>query len=237
MEHTFDRIQAAVAAIYPEIEQTAMASHAQLCEEQLWHELTCCMLSSQVPYSLAQAAADRINRHHILAPLYGFDGEGCERALRSILSGTFVVEGRERRYRFPNSKARQLSKTRSSVVRSFGTLSAALSEFDDAEAARKWLVENAPGLGPKQASMFLRNCRGAYDLAIIDRHVLTYMQMAGLRQNETHVPARYAGYLEYELVLRSHSRSKGYVLGLFDYAVWIVMRVIARQKSAWEQTA
>jgi N-glycosylase/DNA lyase len=229
MEHTFDRIQSAVAAIYPEIEQTAMASRAQLCEEQLWHELTCCILSSQVPYSMAQAAADRINGNRILAPLHGYDDEGCEQALKSLLGGTFVIDGRERRYRFPNSKARQLSKTRSSVMQRFGTLSAALSEFDD-EEARRWLVENAPGLGPKQASMFLRNSRGAYDLAIIDRHILVYMQMAGLRRSKTHVPARYAGYLEYELILRSHSQGKGYILGLFDYAVWIVMRVVARQK-------
>jgi N-glycosylase/DNA lyase len=237
MEHTFDRIQAAVAAIYPEIEQAAMASHAPFCEEQLWHELTCCILSSQVPYSLAQAAADRINGHRILTPLHGLDAAGCERALRSLLGGTFVIEGRERRYRFPNSKARQLSQTRSGVVQRFGTLSAALSEFDDAEVARRWLVKNAPGLGPKQASMFLRNCSGAYDLAIIDRHVLTYMEMAGLRRSNTHVPARYAEYVEYELILKSHSRANGYMLGLFDYAVWIVMRIVARKEIAEGQAA
>ncbi|MDB5601175.1 MAG: N-glycosylase/DNA lyase family protein [Xanthobacteraceae bacterium] len=230
MEPTFDRIQAAVAAIYPEIEKAAMASPAQLCEEELWHELACCILSSQVPYPLAQAAADRIRGHRVLVPLHEFEPGGCERALQSLLRGTFFVEGRERRYRFPNSKARQISGTRLNVLQSFGTLTAALLEFDNAETARKWFVKNAPGLGPKQASMFLRNCRGAYDLAIIDRHVLTYMHIAGLRPSGTLVPARYAGYLEYELILRSHSHAKGYMLGLFDYAVWIVMRVVARQK-------
>ena len=86
-----------------------------------------------------------------------------------------------------------------------------------------------PGLGPKQASMFLRNCCGAYDLAIIDRHVLAYMPDGWLRHTRPRQPVGYAAYLVDELVLRSHSRSMGYLPGLFDYAVWIVMRVLDRR--------
>ncbi|WP_425304769.1 DNA lyase [Bradyrhizobium canariense] len=205
-----------------------MANGGQICEEELWHELACCILSSQVPYSLARAAADRIRECGMLAVDRRLDDEECEGQVRSALMGAFMIEGRKRRYRFPNSKARQLSLTRSAILKRFGTLSAALSELDDTETARRWFVENAPGLGPKQASMFLRSCRAAYDLAIIDRHVLEYMHIAGLRRSATQGAAGYARYLEDEVILRHHSQARGYRLGLFDYAVWIVMRVAGR---------
>jgi N-glycosylase/DNA lyase len=235
MDCVCDRIHEAIAAIYPDIEQSAKASNTSLSEQDLWFELSCCVLSSQVPYSLACAAAGEVRKARALVPDFKLDEERCERLLLSALTRPLLIEGKTRHYRFPKSKARQLSLARSLILQNFDSLSAALALLDDAEVARQWLVQKVPGLGPKQASMFLRNCRGAYDLAIIDRHVLSYMHIAGLEQIRSRPPIGYAGYLQSENVLRDHARGMGYRLGLFDYAVWITMRVLDPSMTSRDQ--
>ncbi|WP_234683507.1 8-oxoguanine DNA glycosylase [Bradyrhizobium monzae] len=235
MDLVCDRIQGAIAAIYPDIEQSATDSNTLLPEEDLWFELSCCVLSSQVPYSLACAAADEVRKARALAPDFKLRGKSCERLLLSALSGPLSIGGKTRHYRFPKSKARQLSLAKSAVLQEFDSLSAALASLDDAELARQWLVQKVPGLGPKQASMFLRNCRGEYDLAIIDRHVLGYMHIAGLEKIGSRPPVGYSGYLRSENILRDHARAMGYRLGLFDYAVWITMRVLDPSMTSRDQ--
>ncbi|WP_439408537.1 DNA lyase [Bradyrhizobium sp. DASA03076] len=226
MNYVCDRIHGAIAAIYPDIEQSATALNMHLSEQDLWFELSCCVLSSQVPYSLACAAAVEVRKARALAPDLELDVKACEGLLLSALSRPLSIAGKTRHYRFPKSKARQLSLAKSSILQNYDSLSAALASLDDAELARQWLVQKVPGLGPKQASMFLRNCRGEYDLAIIDRHVLGYMHIAGLEEIGSRPPIGYAGYLRSESVLRGHASAMGYRLGLFDYAVWITMRVL-----------
>ena len=61
-----DRLEAAVVAICPDISARVLESTKSRDERTLWHELSCCLLSSQVPYSLAVAAADAIDRNGIL---------------------------------------------------------------------------------------------------------------------------------------------------------------------------
>jgi N-glycosylase/DNA lyase len=228
MRFSLGQIQAAIDAVYSEIEQSAVAMRAPALEEDLWQELACCVLSSQVPYPLAQAVASAIREDSLLAPLAPVDEGAYTARLSEILHREFIVDGRARRYRFPNSKARQLAATRRTILETFGTLSAGLAAFDGADEARLWFVTHAPGLGPKQASMFLRNCRDANDLAIIDRHVLRYMELAGLTGSNPNGPTGYLRYVEDEIALRRHSRAKGYILGWFDYAVWVVMRLSTR---------
>nr|WP_207768743.1 hypothetical protein [Pelagivirga sediminicola] len=118
---------------------------------------------------------------------------------------------------------KQIHKTRDS-------LSELLEEFTTAEDARKWLVDNAPGLGPKQASMFLRNVGLSYDLAILDRHVLEYMELLGLNSAHSRSVQSISGYVDTEVVLRAHARDSDCPVGILDWAIWIVMRVIKQPK-------
>ena len=86
-----------------------------------------------------------------------------------------AVSGSTRRYRFPQARARQLALTKATVTLDVGSICNLIEIAGTGEIVRKWLVERAPGLGPKQASMFVRNVGLSYDLAILDRHVLNYM--------------------------------------------------------------
>ena len=60
------QLQRAVMAICPDIANRASAAPKFRDERRLWWELSCCLLSSQVPYALAAAASDRIEESGLL---------------------------------------------------------------------------------------------------------------------------------------------------------------------------
>ena len=217
------RLEHAVAAICPDIEERVALNGPAFTERQLWWELCCCLLSSQVPYYLAVAAADAVDASGLM--LDSRESSTLATKLSSILSDGVTIDGKRRTYRFPIARANQLAETRAAVTQQAGTLQTLLTNFSDAAEARIWFVNNAPGLGPKQASMFLRNAGQSYDLAILDRHVLNYMATLGLSEKSKQSISALPQYRQYEETLRSHAAQLGFAVGLLDWAIWIVMRV------------
>ncbi|OUS19520.1 hypothetical protein A9Q95_14720 [Rhodobacterales bacterium 59_46_T64] len=223
MMYDATQIQAAVASLCPEIQQRVDRATVRGDERSLWWELSCCVLSSQVPYSLATAAADAIEQSNfLLDPAYD---ERLAVRLESVLRKPLSIAGKHRNYRFPSAKAAQLAGIHQRVHHEAATLSALLDGFATAGDARKWLVDFAPGLGPKQASMFLRNIGISYDLAVIDRHVLQYMELTGVLQKNAGAINSLARYRNAEATLRTHADAVTCSVGIMDWAIWIVMRV------------
>lgn len=219
--HRFER---AVTAICPEIQsRIATPRPDRINDRALWWELSCCILSSQVPYPVATAAADAIERSELLLSQDRATNE-LAAALEEVLAHRVVVGSRSVGYRFPGSRAKQLAAAYSAVHQRDATLSTLLARFADAWEARRWLVDNVPGAGPKQASMFLRNVGLTYSLAILDRHVLKYMSALGLSDHAQPFVSGLPTYLRLEQTLREHATRIGYEVGLLDWAIWIVMR-------------
>ncbi|UCI32127.1 DNA lyase [Mesorhizobium sp. B4-1-4] len=223
---TARELTTAVCAICPEIESRIAGNSKATSERQLWWELSACLLSSQVPYVLAAEAASAIEAHGIL---HGGDLEG---ELTDQLITILRSPGGGRSYRFPVARARQLAVTKRRIADQFGTLGSLLTMSESPDAMRHWLVETAPGLGPKQASMFLRNVGVSYELAILDRHVLDYMQLIGLRTVQSRPITTMKQYERDEESMRGHARELGFPVGILDWAIWIVMRVAKRQEEA-----
>jgi N-glycosylase/DNA lyase len=92
-------------------------------------------------------------------------------------------------------------------------------------------MKSAIGIGPKQASLFLRNIGYTDELAILDKHVLAYMGISGLAVNLKKAVNSLKGYKDLENILQTHARKFGLSLGYVDQAIWIVMRVYAREAS------
>jgi N-glycosylase/DNA lyase len=224
------RLEYAVMAICPDIEKRVEEYRPKLNERCLWWELSCCVLSSQVPYSLAAAAADAIDRRGLLRD-DGHESTSLASSIARILSEPLRVEGHNRRYRFPIARAEHLAKTRGAVTKSAGNLQGLLGILGNASEARSWLVANAPGLGPKQASMFLRNTGVSYDLAVLDRHVLGYMSALGIGKGSRHFISGLPRYRRQEALLKSYADRLGSRVGLLDWAIWIVMRVAQPSKA------
>ncbi|NTI17050.1 DNA lyase [Agrobacterium rhizogenes] len=217
-----ERLESAVAAICPDVQRRAALTQAEPDERLLWKELSCCILSSQVPYSLSVAAADAVDKEGLL---YTLPVDDVADKIAAVLRVPLPVDGKHRTYRFPTSKAAQLAATRNSVTEAHGTLHALVDHFTDPFVARAWFVKHAPGAGPKQTSMFLRNSGRSYDLAVLDRHVLEYMTIVGMYSGKQKSVSDLKTYHDYEERLRLYAGDLGIAVGLLDWAIWIVMRV------------
>ncbi|OKO67467.1 hypothetical protein [Bradyrhizobium sp. AS23.2] len=234
MNITPAKLKGAVSAVCRDIEQRIDNSPAaDLDDAALWRELSCCVLSSQVPYDLAQSAADQIHLNRALTNDSNRPVHEVHAQLLTILSGNFAMGSSQRRYRFPQMRARQLALSWQ-AINDQGGLCNLISDTQDIHELRRWLVTHAPGLGPKQASMFLRNIGVTYRLAILDRHVLRYMDIVGLDASLFKAPNSLSAYRTRELVLEEHAKEAGHRLGLLDWAIWIVMRVAGPQLGAAE---
>lgn len=132
----------------------------------LEEEVAACLLGGWgMPAELALAAYSRIRERNLLLP--GVTAQELEEAL----SEPFVVQGRERRYRFIRQKAHYLS--------------ACLAQLPDlippeSDVAFRDRLKDLPGIGLKTASWIVRNLRPQSEVAILDIHILRAGQHLGL---------------------------------------------------------
>ncbi|UCD45879.1 MAG: N-glycosylase, partial [Candidatus Bathyarchaeota archaeon] len=146
----------------PEVRSTVEGRVAEFIEVHgkdtyAWfEELVYCLLTAYSSARLGQLCVDAL----------------CDRG--ALLEGSLkqVVETlRTQGHRFSQKRAEYIVEAR----RLAPTLKGTIQGFEGSEDSRTWLVENVKGLGWKEASHFLRNV-GYFDLAIIDRHILSNLR-------------------------------------------------------------
>ena len=118
-------------------------------------------------------------------------------------------------HRFPNRRAEFIILARGLAP----YLKDKIQVFNDSKEARKWLVEAVKGLGWKESSHFLRNV-GYFDVAIIDRHILTNMRDHGLTVIDGKKSITKKRYLEYERILEKVAENVDMTLGEMDLYLW-----------------
>lgn len=207
-------------------------------ENELFYELIACILGSRVRYETAKECAKRLkdegllNRDYLLRNPVLAESTIFKELKRSIYppftNGTTGVS-----YPYSRSKAKFIVQTSYEIYYNQATtLKALLKNCIDEFEARDLLVEICMGIGPKQASLFLRNIYYTENLAILDSHVIQYMKMQGLHQGITKSITRNQ-YIIYEKKLSAYADSLNKSLAKLDVAIWVVMRVVQREFK-WE---
>lgn len=100
-----------------------------------------------------------------------------------------------------------------------GKIKQIIQGFQTLGAAREWLVKHVKGLGWKEASHFLRNV-GYFDVAILDRHILSNMREYGLISDSRGKGLTKRRYLEYEGLLKKVAYKMDMTLGEMDLYLW-----------------
>jgi len=202
-------------------------------EDALWRELVACILGSRVRYETAYLAIGRLQRQRL------FD-EGrrtssfwrYERDVRKALSGNGDPDTSSR-YPFYRTRSLQIRQAAERVYGRGDSIRAFLQNATDIREARRQLAAEVPGLGPKQASLFLRNVGYATHVAVLDVHVLTYMNWVGLNHTPLKAVPSVRKYELLEDVFIEHAHSFGYDPDQFDLAVWVVVKVAKEEHGTW----
>lgn len=179
-------------------------------KREIWFELSFCIASSQdrvrratmAARCLAQAYDELRNSHDPLSTIR----EAFEREYVSL--------------RFINRKSEQLAEAWVRLQEIFEVISSIDQNFESPTLARDYLISNFPGIGPKQASMFLRNIGWGSDLAIVDSHIL---QIASVLFDEAQSADR---YMDLESRLRGFASDRGIALEKLDVILWSCSRMM-----------
>jgi len=224
-------LESTVQVIARDIEDSVSQAAMPRAEEALIYELICCILSSQVPYDLAISATECLIGDGLAQWAFVLPVDELEQAVTTILLKPLHTPSGSRRYRFPHRKAREIASAFERFRLSQGSIAEFLRQYPEPAKARHWLVENISGLGPKQASMFLRNAGHSRDLAILDRHILKYMRLIQISDLGAGV-SRLKDYEKEERRFADHAALLGFPVGILDSAVWIVLRAAAQLEGA-----
>lgn len=208
------------------------AGWKSLSEDELFSRLVACILGSRVRFEIADAYVRRLKNENLLNPnRIAKKPKISEKRIRNILMNatelTYPVKGRIG-YPFPNTRSRFIVATSVNIYENSATsLREILEDSYDPYSTRNKLVRMCTGVGLKQASLFLRNIHYTENLAILDSHVLDFMAVSGMIEEE-HSRMGVNQYLSLEQKLIKYSKSIHIPLPYLDLSIWIVMRVLRR---------
>lgn len=215
------RVHLAIDAVLAEVESGPPSPIRG--EAQLWSCFVGCLLTSGVNEDMAVSAHRRLESAGLLEPVSVVDQEDYRTRLTRALSGG---EG-EGSYRFPASRSAQIAESWSAAFGRNGPGLAAVLETGEARATRNSVVETFPGMGMKQASLFILKSGYSDDLVALDRHILRYLAWTG-RWDAAAVPRSRSAYNRCEAAFRSMAQGLGVSCSSLDVAVWVVMTELAR---------
>jgi N-glycosylase/DNA lyase len=209
----------------------------RMTEDDLWRELVACILGSRVRFEVAHSAVERIEKRLLLCQeRRSSQFDHYERDVLDALSGKTRTEAgadTQSRYPFFRIRANQIRRAAERLYGNRGSVREFLDNSRDIRDARRRLVSEVPGLGPKQASLFLRNIGYVTNVAVLDVHVLTYMSWVGLTDTLVKSVSTIRKYEMLEDSFIEHSCSFGYTPDRFDLAVWVVVKVVKEEYKSW----
>jgi N-glycosylase/DNA lyase len=186
--------------------------------EEIWKQKVFCILSSQFNAEKSAVIAERILDEipFFECPLSTMEVEqACYQILSSPSTG----------YRFPRVRSRQISFCWFSFAQIRDEYHDYIQSYNSEEQARDELVATFPGIGLKQASMFLRNIGATSTLCVIDIHVLYYLRICHHWEVES---LTYKRYRQAEEILRNDAARHDVSLNVFDTIIWAAARAHKR---------
>jgi N-glycosylase/DNA lyase len=203
-------------------------SWIQMSEKELWEELCICILSSNVPYELALSAFYHLRNHDFLAYEKIAANPNVAQEIAFELSRRIFLprrkDGSGRKYRFPNVRSRDIAKAAVTLYIENKGLVQLLENSNSEAETRDFLAKYISGIGLKEASHFLRNIGFSNSLAIVDTHIITFLEEVGAIHESKTKTVTPRAYIEMERKLQSICSNLGVGISLFDMAIWRYMR-------------
>jgi thermostable 8-oxoguanine DNA glycosylase len=181
----------------------------RLSEGDLWNDLVLRILSSQTRWENAAATRDRLRAMGHLDALRM--GTLAHRKLAEVLSA--IKPG----VRWPSRKAEHLWQARQCLYRHGRGIRPLLTAGNAPDDVRSKLVNLVPGVGMKQASHFLQSIGYASGVAVLDRHLIGFLEARRPGSSR-------ASYRAQELSFQALAAHLYVSPPILDFAVWNYMR-------------
>lgn len=230
-------INKSIMAMCGEVESQAHPSTdwCQLSEAQLLYEVVVCIAGSQMLFEMAVGIADHLWQCGLLTPAdTSFGGIDYKNHLAKCLSRKILMITKDEASRLvnPRFKNRLASLTASTVTKIYGeglTIKKILENAKSAHETREILVFKVCGFDPKQASLFLRRIGYCSEFAVLDMHVLDYLELAKGFSIKASTLGRLSVYERVEDEFRGIASQFGHAIGCVDLAMWVTMRVAKQE--------
>jgi N-glycosylase/DNA lyase len=174
-------------------------------DEDLFAEMVFCLCAVQTSARASDQVVRRLRVGGLLL-------RGSRRRVREVLRGGYV--------RFHETKSGWIVEARTRFMEPRPALRQELEGLaGEPPALRDWLEREVLGLGPKEASHYLRNIGLGENLAILDRHILSNLQELGVVDSPLPSLTR-SRYHAIEQDLRSFCGRVGIPVGHMDLLLW-----------------
>ncbi|MDH5413693.1 MAG: hypothetical protein OEW87_06115 [Flavobacteriaceae bacterium] len=200
-----------------------------LNENKLWLNVVFCLLSSNVKSELAHSASiylwkrGMLNRSLLIKEPNSINILSTE--LSKPIFKPFRKNGMGRKYRYPCKGASNIVFTAKNLSKNKIKIKSLLNNGFDETMVRNKLIENVYGFGLKQATHFLRNIGYSKSLAVIDTHIISFLNMISNNSfKKDYKNLTNAKYLELEEMFKKLCNELNVDLSIFDIAVWTYMR-------------
>lgn len=218
-------IEHAIRDVCSALDERPSVSWKKHSEDDLWRELVFCILGSRVKFEAVHAAVERMDRMCLLSrSRWNVCFDKYEEDTVAALSGG---------YPFYRVRANQIRRAAERLYISRGSIRDLVDNASDIRDARRLLTAEISGLGLKQASLFLRNIGYAECIAVLDVHVLTYMNWSGLTDTPFKSISTARRYETLEDAFIKHAYSLGCSPDQLDLAVWVVVKVVKEESKTW----
>lgn len=199
-----------------------------MTEEELWHRFCLCVLSSNVPYELAVSAFNRLLKLGVININWIISRGDSQKIIATFLSQPKYLplkrDGSFRKYRFPNMRAKNIVNSAFFLTDNNMGFKFILNNNDSDSSVREILVNSFHGFGLKQATHFLRDIGYTKNLAIVDTHIISFLNIIFEYNPSLEKKLTPNKYLKIEKLFQNVACELGLELAIFDMAVWHYMR-------------
>ena len=186
-----------------------------------------CILSSNVSYDLAKSAFSQLRKTRMLEPNYILEKYDSQKMIAEELSKSIYLpqkrDGTFRKYRFPKIRSNNIVTAAKQIYADGKSIRILLTDINSEFEARNFFVKNIPGLGLKESSHFLRDVQFSSTLAIIDVHIISFLQELELVSFDKKIITT-KDYLNLEKILQKIAEINDLNLSILDNAIWYYMR-------------
>ncbi len=225
------QVDYAVNDMCKQVENYITVTHwEEMDEKSILRELIICILGSGVRYELAAAYAEEISS------IIKFNTKHCHNNLEdkflSILSSPSIckIENKQyKKYRYPARGSRHISRSINNIRDKHNSIKNLLKNRLDSKELRKEIIDLCPGIGPKQGSHFLKNIGYTEDVAVLDRHIVRYLEASEKKTIHKESLSRLDHYELLEKRFQKATEKFSHSPSIVDQAMWFIMRGIGNE--------